>query len=143
VQRRWPGVLQVKVQERVPVAALPVGSELALVDVDGVVIQRVPQTQPPAGLPRLQLSLGTAGVGALRGSLDVLSGLPPNLATQVKAIGADSPDGIWLTLKGGARVEWGSSADSAQKARVLTALLPQHAVDYDVRSPDTPAVRRK
>jgi cell division protein FtsQ len=146
VQRRWPSGLRIEVQEREPVAALPVGSELALVDIDGVVIERVPQSRPPAGLPELQLSLGTlgpAGVTALRGTLAVFRGLPPDLAQQVKAIGADSPDGIWLTLKGGAKVEWGSSADSAQKARVLTALLPQKAVDYDVRSPDTPAVRRK
>jgi cell division protein FtsQ len=143
VQRHWPGVLRVQVQERVPVAALPVGSEFALVDIDGVVIERVPQIVPPAGLPRLEVSLGTAGVSAMRGTLQVLRGLPPNLAKQLKSIGADSPDGIWLKLDGGATVEWGSATDSAQKARVLTALLPQHAVDYDVRSPDTPAVRRK
>jgi cell division protein FtsQ len=106
----------------------------------------VPQSRPPAGLPRLQVSLGSlgpGGVAALRGTLAVFRGLPPDLAQQVKAIGADSPDGIWLTLKGGAKVEWGNSSDSAQKARVLTALLPQHAVDYDVSTADTPAVRRK
>ena len=67
------------------------------------------------------------------------------ISTRLLAIGADSPDGIWLkvrdsTVPGGARVEWGDSAHTPRKARVLTALLLQHGIVYDVRSPDTPAV---
>jgi len=146
VERHWPSTIRVKVQERVPVAALPDGSRLSLVDRDGVEIERV--TVAPAGLPRLEVARGEAAVPALRGSLAVLKGLPPALSQRLLAIGADSPDGIWLKLRdskvpGGARVEWGDSAQSRRKARVLMALLPQHAVGYDVRSPDTPAVRRK
>jgi cell division protein FtsQ len=143
VERHWPGTLRVRVVEREPVAVLPVGSQLALVDDDGVVIQRVLASHAPAGLPRVEVSLAVAGNGVLRGCLDVLHGLPANLAGQVSSIGADSSDGIWLKLKDGARVEWGDSADTPHKAQVLTALLPQHGVNYDVRSPDTPAVRGK
>jgi cell division protein FtsQ len=140
VRLQWPSVLRVQVLERVPVAAIPAGSGQALVDIDGVTIGRV--RSAPAGLPRLQVALGSGGVASLRGCLQVLQGLPPVLRHQLRGIGADSPDGIWLKL-GGSRVEWGSSADSALKAQVLAALLPQHAAVYDVRSPDTPAVRGK
>jgi cell division protein FtsQ len=146
VQRLWSGTIRVQVEERVPVAALPAGPALALVDRDGVVIEQV-RTRP-AGLPRLQVGLGEAQVPALRGCLEVLRALPLALSQRLLSIGADSPDGIWLKLRdgrlpGGTRVEWGDSAQTPRKARVLTALLAQHAVAYDVRSPDTPAVRRK
>jgi cell division protein FtsQ len=146
VQRHWPGVIRVLVVERVPVAALPAGSRMALVDRDGVVIERV--RAAPVGLPRLEVGLGAAAVPALRGCLDVLRDLPPSVAQRLLAIGAVSPDGIWLKLRdskvtGGVRVEWGDSSRTTQKARVLVALLPQRAALYDVRSPDTPAVRRK
>lgn len=146
VRREWPGTILVQVEERVPVAALPAGKGLSLVDRDGVEVERV--AKAPAGLPRLEVARGADAVPALRGCLDVLRSLPPAVSQRLLAIGADSPDGIWLKLRdskvsSGARVEWGDSAQTPRKARVLTALLSQHAVGYDVRSPDTPAVRRK
>jgi cell division protein FtsQ len=127
--------------EREPAAALPQGSGLALVDTDGVVIEQA--TRVPAGLPRIEVSPGSAGAEALRGCLAVLHGLPPTLAKRLHSIGASSPDGIWLKLRDGATVQWGNSSDTPRKARVLDALLPQKGTEYDVRSPDTPAVRGK
>jgi cell division protein FtsQ len=146
VERRWPSTIRIRVAERVPVAALPAGSSLSLVDLDGVEIERVKVA--PAGLPRLEVARGAEAVPALRGSLDVLRALPPSVSKRLLAIGAESPDGIWLKLRdsavpGGARVEWGDSAQTPRKAQVLMALLAQRAVEYDVRSPDTPAVRKK
>jgi cell division protein FtsQ len=138
VRRHWPSELRIQVVERRPVAALPSGSQLALVDPDGVVIDRV--ATAPAGMPRLKVSLGT-DVSALRGCLAVLHDLPPGVKGRLAAIGADSPDGIWLELKDGARVEWGSSADTPRKGRVLLALLKQKARFYDVQAPDAPAIR--
>ena len=117
------------------------GDGLALVDQDGVMISQV--ATAPAGLPRIDVKLSTAGVGALRGCLQVLHGLPAGVSGQLDSIGADSLDGIWLQLKNGARVEWGSSSDTPHKAEVLQALLPQHATNYDLRSPDAPAVSNK
>lgn len=145
VTRHWPGTIRVRVTERVPVAALPNGSRLALVDRDGVVVEQV--ARAPAGLPRLQVPIGAEEVPALRGSLQVLQALPAALSGPLQTIGAESPDGIWLELKVSwlkkpARVEWGDSTQSAQKARVLLALLEQHGVRYDVRSPNNPAVTK-
>jgi cell division protein FtsQ len=144
VQRQWPSTIRVQVVERVPVAALPAGSALSLVDLDGVEIEQVKVS--PAGLPRLEVARGPDGVPALRGCLDVLRALPPAVSRRLLAIGAESPNGIWLKLRdpkvaNGARVEWGDSGQTPRKARVLTALLSKHAVLYDVRSPDTPAIR--
>jgi cell division protein FtsQ len=144
VERHWPGTIRVRVVERTPVAALPSRTGFALVDVDGVVID--PGSVDPAGLPELQVALGASGVPAMRGALGVLAQLPPAVSDRLLSIGARSPDGIWLRLrekgvKGGVRVEWGSSAQTPRKAEVLTALLRQHADGYDVRSPDQPALR--
>ena len=146
VERHWPSTIRVHVQERVPVAALPAGSSLSLVDRDGVEVERAKVA--PAGLPRLEVARGADMVPALRGCLAVLRALPPAVSQRLLEIGAESPDGIWLKLRdskvpNGARVEWGDSSDTPRKARVLTALLAQRAVEYDVRSPDTPAVRKK
>jgi len=142
VERDWSGTIRVSVVERFPVAALPSGSDLALVDSDGVVVETVDRV--PAGLPRLEVGLGTAEVPSLRGCLAVLADLPTSISKHLVSIGAETPDGIWLTLrdertKRRVRVEWGNSDRTGQKARVLTALLRHHAVSYDVRSPDKPA----
>jgi cell division protein FtsQ len=72
----------------------------------------------------------------------MLRQLPEPVARRVRSIGADSPDGIRLRLRDGALVEWGDASLTARKAEVLLALLPQKAVTYDVRSPDTPAIRK-
>ena len=145
VQRQWPSTIRVQVVERVPVAALPAGSGVSLVDRDGVEVERAKVA--PAGLPRLEVARGADMVPALRGCLAVLRALPPAVSQRLLEIGAESPDGIWLKLRdskvpNGARVEWGDSSDTPRKARVLTALLAQRAVEYDVRSPGAPAVRK-
>jgi cell division protein FtsQ len=142
VKRLWSGTIKVSVVERFPVAALPSDGTLALVDRDGVVIEKV--AKAPAGLPRLEVGLGASEVPALRGGLAVLAQLPTSVSKNLQAIGADTPDGIWLKLRDKkakriVRVEWGNSDRTPQKARVLTALLRHHAATYDVRSPDKPA----
>jgi cell division protein FtsQ len=138
VKRRWPSGLDVTVVERVPVAAVPEGKRLALVDDDGVVVDRV--VGKPAALPTIDVSLGAARVAALRSCLAVLDQLPATVRGAIAAIGARSGDGVWLTLKTGARVEWGSAAQTPRKAEVLTALLKQKGKRYDVRAPDAPAI---
>jgi cell division protein FtsQ len=165
VSRSWPGALKVAVTEREPVAALPSSTMAAnataetgtarsttlmmqLVDDDGVVIETVPAGDAPAALPRIEVALGQAqSVANLRGTLAVLDGLPANLRSRLKAIGTQSPDGIWLKLatpvksapKRTVLVQWGDSAQGALKAKVLTALLRQKAKTYDVRAPEMPS----
>jgi cell division protein FtsQ len=146
VQRQWPGGLLVVVRERQAVAAVPSGAGVRLVDVDGVEVATA--AQAPAGLPVVQVDLATARPGSLPAVLEVLKGLPPSLSTQVSAIGAGSPDSVWLTLVDGSRVLWGSSADTPNKAVVLSRLRVAAQLagargrgrQYDVSAPDAPAV---
>jgi cell division protein FtsQ len=123
-------------------AAGATSAPMRLVDVDGVTITTT--TRVPRGMPILNVDPSTSrGVRALRACLEVLSGLPGPIRTQVRAVGAVSPDGIWLRLTSGARVQWGGADQGALKASVLTALLKQKAVEYDLRAPQNPAVRQK
>jgi cell division protein FtsQ len=148
VTRAWPSTLRVAVTEREPVAAIPAGDEVRLVDADGVVIERLtPSTSDRArrsgGLPRVEVDLSRPdAVATLRACVEVARGLPPELRRIVRRIGATTPDRVELRLAGGARVDWGSGAETPRKAEVLLALLPQKASLYDVRSPQTPAVRK-
>lgn len=143
VTRDWPSTLRVTVTERVPVAAVPAGRGLHLVDTDGVVVDKVGADGAPKGMPRVEVALRErGGVEALRACVAVAQGLPPELARITRRVGATTPDRVWLQLAGGAKVDWGSEADTPRKADVLLALLPQRASSYDVRSPGTPAVRR-
>lgn len=144
VTREWPSTLRVAVTEREPVAAIPAGDEVRLVDADGVVIERLTgdRARRP-GLPRVEVDLSRPdAVATLRACVEVARGLPPELRRIVRRIGAVTPDRVELRLAGGARVDWGSGAETPRKAEVLLALLPQKASLYDVRSPQTPAVRK-
>jgi cell division protein FtsQ len=145
VTRAWPSTLRVAVTEREPVAAIPAGDEVRLVDADGVVIERLTgdRARRSGGLPRVEVDLSRPdAVATLRACVEVARGLPPELRRIVRRIGATTPDRVELRLAGGARVDWGSGAETPRKAEVLLALLPQKASLYDVRSPQTPAVRK-
>lgn len=140
VERGWPSTLRVVVVERTPVAAVPAGGDMALVDEDGVVVERV--AKAPAGLPVIEIDLvDERAAPSLRAGLAVLAALPETLRGQVRTIGADTPDAVWFVLKDKSRVVWGSDDQSDLKADVLVALLPQKAKLYDVSAPTVPAVR--
>ena len=138
VVRAWPSTLEVRLVERVPIAALPEGDGFTLVDVDAVVIAEVPQA--PADLPVLQVDVD-AGPAVLRAAAGVLTALPADLRAEVAQVGATTPDDVRLRLHDGAEVVWGSPADSALKADVLRALRQQDAAVYDVSAPLAPVTR--
>ncbi|HET9656344.1 MAG TPA: FtsQ-type POTRA domain-containing protein [Kineosporiaceae bacterium] len=141
VRRTWPGTLTVTVRERVPVAAVPASAGVRLVDRDGVEVATA--ARPPAGMPLVQVDLTKTERGSLAATLDVLAALPAPLAKEVTAIGADSPDGVWLALADGSRVLWGSAAGSADKVVVLARLRAAadgRARRFDVSAPQAPAV---
>ena len=155
VTRHWPSTLRIRVVERQPVAAVPLTTQaggagaakgtMRLVDADGVTIETVAGTTAvPSGMPVLDVDVKAArGVPALRACLAVLTAVSkgPAVRGQIAAIGASSPDGIWLKLRSGATVQWGDATASGFKSQVLAALLRQHAKAYDVRAPQNPAVR--
>jgi cell division protein FtsQ len=143
VTRQWPGTLNIKVTERVPVMALKMADgSFDQVDGDGVLIRNT-KTRP-AALPQLDTPLPG---GALRGApavaiaADVLEELQPWLAKQVEAVSPTvAPSGdvqVTLSLKDGKKVVWGGTDRVAQKSRELRILLPGHSAVIDVSSPGT------
>jgi cell division protein FtsQ len=139
VERVWPDSLRVSVEERLPVAAIAHGGQVQLVDDDGVVVET--RSTWPARLPRVDVDLRTQGPLAMAAALRVREALPAALLAEVRRLGADSPDGVWLRLANGSLVRWGDEHDAALKVKALQALRKEsrHAGTYDVSSPSTPA----
>jgi len=143
--RRWPSTVQVRVTERVPVAAVPAadGGGYRLVDRDGVEVEAV--SARPVTVPFLDVDVAVGGPAALTAALDVQAALPTAVIDRLRSIGATSRDGVWLSMDNRARVIWGSAEASAEKVAVLRALVtatPAAAL-YDVSAPTAPAVSRR
>jgi hypothetical protein len=127
------------------VAAVPVAGGLRLLAADGAVVGQV--AAAPAGVP-VVVAGADPGVlaervdpAAVAAAVAVRAGLPAALAAQVTEVGATSGNDVWLVLRGGARVAWGSAERGAAKAQVLAELreaVPA-AARYDVSTPDAPA----
>jgi cell division protein FtsQ len=138
VRRSWPGTVTIEVVERQPAIGVASAGRVAVYDADGVEIGT--GAQPP-GVPMLRLaSGGRAGPDVVAAAVTVIRALPKEVRQYVVTFTASSVDDLTLTLRDGATVVWGSRERSADKARVLTALLPRRARRYDVRSPDRPAL---
>lgn len=141
VARVWPHGLRITLVSREPVAAVPDGTEFALLDSEGVAVGTA--EQPPAGLPVVSVPLEAPR--ALTAVLTVLRQLPADLAAEVVTASADSQDTVRLELSDGALVEWGSADQTALKIRVLQTLraaeASRGAAVYDVSAPTMPITR--
>lgn len=135
VTRRWPDTLVITVVERTPVAVVEIGGRFRALDAEGVVFREFPRA--PDDLP-LVLPTAGASADALREAAAVVSSLPEEVAILVRHVEVRTVDQISLALRDGRSVVWGSSDDSANKARVLAALLSQDASVYDVSVPGRP-----
>ncbi|BBA96766.1 putative cell division septal protein [Actinacidiphila reveromycinica] len=146
VERSWPHTVALRITERTPSAVLKKGGGFTEVDRDGVRFATV--ARAPRGVPLVQLTdpqpasvrqFGTREL--LRGAIEVSAELPRSLDGHATAIRVRSYDGITVELSGGREVVWGSAADGARKARVLTALMKAQpdATHYDVSAPTAPA----
>jgi cell division protein FtsQ len=139
VSRSWPSTVRIDVLERRPLAVLPRGAALWLVDIDGVLFQQV--RSAPAGLPRLVVAGPDPGSTASRAALTVLAALPARVRRVVQVVEAPSPGSVTLDLRDGRTVIWGGVEQSATKARVLLALLSRPGSTYDVSTPTVAVVR--
>lgn len=136
VRRGWPNAVVLAVEQRVPVAVARTSTGLMLVDVTGTPFEQV--ASAPPGL----LTIEAEGVG-LETAVQVVDGLPVELADRVTSVTATTRDDVVLTLKSGATVRWGSSEQSEFKAQVLTTLLAQKAKAYDVSAPELPTTQKE
>ncbi|GAA2038125.1 hypothetical protein GCM10009756_33530 [Pseudokineococcus marinus] len=140
VARVWPSGLEVRVVERVPVAAVadPAGG-YSVVDRTGLTVLH--EAEVPTDVPLVAVDLVSARPGTVEAVTRVLDGLPPDLREQVATAGGTSPDDVVLDLRSGARVVWGGAEETPVKADVLLALLQRPAAVYDVSSPAAPVTR--
>lgn len=139
VLRVWPSTVEVRVTERVPVAAVPAEGGFALVDAEGVTVDQ--EVQAPPDLPLVSVATARAGDDALLAAAQVLDQLPAGIRTQVTGTEALTQDSVTLTLRSNATVVWGSPEETPRKAEVLLVLLQRAAMVYDVSAPGTPVTR--
>ncbi len=140
-----PSTLVVTVRERVPVAVLQNGSGFVLIDTEGRQLASVAQRD------EVELPLIDGGTNAVNSQVfssitEVLAELPVGVLSRLNNASAASVDSIRLSLSGDQRIFWGSSERSAEKARVLEAMLAMPETDppvreFDVSTPDRPVTR--
>jgi len=139
IARAWPHGLAVELTPRVPVAAVPDGDRLALLDSSGVRVAT--RDTAPKGLPQVDVPLDDAL--ALQAALHVLAALPAKLAGQVDHVSADTQDAVETVLEDGTTVRWGGSSDLPLKVEAVRTLrkLDDGARTIDVSSPELPVTR--
>jgi cell division protein FtsQ len=122
----------IRITERTAVGYRPVDGGEVLVDGENVAFRTV--AKPPARLPRLLVSGIDAPSAA---AAAVAAALPPKLAAKVSSIAAATQESVTLTLNDGRTVLWGGTDRSADKARLLSALLGQPGRYFDLSDPSS------
>ncbi|MGZ4612615.1 MAG: cell division protein FtsQ/DivIB [Kineosporiaceae bacterium] len=139
---RWPHTLAVRVIERSAAAGVRLASGVRLYDAAGVDLGVA--ATPPQGLMLLDVPPSGLRPAVVLAALQVRRDLPPGLAAEVAAMGATSPDAVWLRLRDGTRVTWGSDEAPQAKAAALATLRgtlpPGRPAMVDVSAPGAPAV---
>ena len=117
---RWPHTLAVRVVERSAAAGVRLASGVRVYDAAGVDLGVA--ATPPPGLMLLDVPPSRLRPAVVLAALHVRRDLPPGLAAEVAAMGATSPDAVWLRLRDGTRVTWGSDEAPQAKAAALATL---------------------
>jgi cell division protein FtsQ len=141
-----PGTLMIHIVERAPVAAVVNGATFDLLDPAGIVVQS--SATRPEGVPIISIGDQDAKSAAFASVIEVLLALPPEVLAQVDTVSATTKDNVTFSLRGvGQTVVWGSSENSAYKAKVLAAMVahedPASKVEYDVSAPGSVVVTPK
>jgi cell division protein FtsQ len=141
VTREWPDQILISIDERVAVAVVEVGSGLKGIDQQGVLFRDFPEQ--PRDLP-LITAPEDISTDAMKEGTAVVSALPSGVRNLVDHVEVESIDEISLVLRDERTVEWGSSEQSADKARVLAGLLAARpgVGEYDVSVPGQPTTSR-
>lgn len=138
VSRSYPSSLDISVTERVPVVSYGSGADRKMVDDSGFLF---PPVAGDAKVPVLATGHPGPSDAATRAAVTVIAGLPAEIRDHVLTVTADSPVNVVLRLDGNRTVDWGDADRTAQKATTLHYLLGQDGSEYNVSSPDNPAVR--
>jgi cell division protein FtsQ len=141
-----PHTLVVTIVERQPIGVVDNGTDFAVIDPAGVVIESA--AARVVGLPLISAGQPSIGNPAFASAVEVLLALPPELLSRVDTISATTKDDVSFVLAGDVQsVTWGSADRSAYKARVLAALVATQSatarLEYDISAPDAPVVRSR
>lgn len=139
VSTSFPSTVVITVTERVPVGYVVRSGHVRLVDRSGAEYRAV--GTPPADLPRFAVPTGQVERETAAAVAAVAAALPPRIRRQINSIQANDPDSITLVLTRDRVVRWGSAERTADKARLLPALLRHHAHQVDLTDPDQPFTR--
>ncbi len=139
VARSWPSTVLIEVIERAPVAVVDSEGAQWLIDRHGVLFAQV--TEPPAGVPPLEVERAAADDRATMAALEVIGALPADVLARVARVSATTPDSVVLHLVSGRTVIWGSAEDSERKALVLEGVFGQPGRTIDVSSPTAVVIR--
>lgn len=139
ISRAWPHGLVVALTPRVPVAAVPDGDELALLDSAGIRVAT--RDKAPRGLPQVEVPVDDGR--ALQAALHVLAALPAGLSGKIEQVSADTQDAVETVLADGTTIRWGGSSDLPLKVEAVRTLrkLDGEARTIDVSSPELPVTR--
>jgi cell division protein FtsQ len=139
VSTSFPSTVVITVTERRPVGYVRAAGRDVLVDRTGTQYRTVAAS--PSGLPRFVVPSGTAGRPTARAVAAVAAALPAAARRQVRSIEALTPSAITLVLTRSRVVQWGSATRTADKARLLPALLQHGSSQIDLTDPDQPFTR--
>ncbi len=134
VVRSWPRRVRVRVVERVPVATVRRGSELALMAVDGTALTAVAEPDP-----RLALVEAPGGVDPVPGLVFAAELRDDLAAGTVITVGAEELE----AMVAGYRVRLGRGVDMVAKARALAGVIdarPPEGAVITLIAPTRPAV---
>jgi len=150
VDRRLPGTVSVKIQERRPAVVVTVAAGSWTIDSRGHVLEEGASSK---GLPTLTgtaLTRLAAGerieADVVHAGLEVWRSLPRRVRVEVASIVAAAPERIALALRDGTVVRYGGADRLESKNEILTALLRRLSADgrkatyIDVSVPATPAI---
>jgi cell division protein FtsQ len=149
VVRHWPGTVEVKVVERIPMATLPAaGGGWALVDDTGRVLGVTPT--PLDGLVQLASAPapppGDEVPPATLGGLTLLDALPPSLSERVNGLTIADDGVIDVHAVGLPVIHFGPPTSVRAKLVALTTLVARTnlkgATAIDVRVPTAPVLTR-
>lgn len=145
VERAYPSTLTIEVTERVPVVTVDKDGEIGVMDRLGMIYQTYPDRKSlPAefsGLPSLVTDRPGANDPTTAAVLTVAQALPAWLKNRTVSLEASSPADITLVLKSERRAVWGDSSRNDEKAEALRQILKLNGDEFNVSSPDYPAVK--
>jgi cell division protein FtsQ len=139
VSTAFPSTVVITVEERMPVGYLVRSGRIRLVDHTGDAYREV--SHAPHGLPKFVVPTGATERTTAAAVAAVAATLPSPVRREVRSIEAFDANSITLVLTRDRVVQWGSADRSADKARLLPALLKRRPSQVNLTDPDQPFTR--